>query len=91
MADASPAFVKFLGESSNGVPQTCPMIEEIERAGCHHVLAYPTGKRPRKVYDDALMFIARMIDGPDIRIFGRAISMQYSVGRDGATPSDIAC
>lgn len=89
VADASQAFVKFLGESNNRVPQTCPTIEEIERAGCDHVLAYPNSKRPRRVKDGALMFIARMVDGPDIRIFGRAIGMQHVEGRDDATTADI--
>ena len=36
------------------------------------------------------MFIARLTDEPDIRIFGRAIGMEHEPGRDDATSSDIA-
>jgi hypothetical protein len=90
VADASQAFVKFLGESSNRKPLSFPTIEEIEPAGCHWALGYPEKKRPRNVKDGAVMFIARLVDGPDIRIFGRAIGMPYVPGRDDATPEDIA-
>lgn len=90
VADATQAFVKFLGESNNRVPVTCPTVEEIIRAGCHLVLAYPAKKRPRSVKDDALMFIARLTDEPDIRIFGRAVGMLYVPVRDDATPADVA-
>jgi hypothetical protein len=90
VANATQAFVKFLGESSNRVPLSCRTAEEIERAGCHRLLAYPTRKRPRSVKDDALMLIARLTDEPDIRIFGRAIGMRYVPGRDDATLEDIA-
>jgi hypothetical protein len=91
VADASQAFVKFLGESDNRVPLGCPTVEEIERAGCQRVLAYPTSKRPRRVKDEALMYIARLTEQPnDIRIFGRAVGMAYIVGRDDASADDIA-
>lgn len=91
VADATQAFVKFLGESSNRVPLSYRTVDELERAGCHKVLAYPAGKRPRAVRNDALMYIARLTDQPnDIRIFGRAVGMAYVDGRDDATPADIA-
>ena len=86
-ADADQAFVKFLGEGHNRVPVCLPTIEEIEGTGCHWAVAYP--RRPRRVEDGAVMFIARLTDEPDIRIFGRAISMKYHPGRDDASPEDI--
>ena len=88
-ADADQAFVKFLGEGHNRVPVCLPTIEEIEAAGCHWAVAYPATRRPRRVEDGAVMFIARLTDEPDIRIFGRAISMKYHPGRDDASPEDI--
>ena len=91
VADAGQAFVKFLGESSDREPLTFATVDELKRAGCHRVLAYPASKRPRRVKDDALMFIARLTDQPnDIRVFGRALGMAYADGRDDATPGDIA-
>ena len=90
MADAAQAFVKFLGEGANRVPQSCLTIEEIERAGCHWAVAYPASKRPSGVEDDAIIFIARLTRDPnDIRIFGRAVGMKHQPGRDDATSADI--
>ena len=91
VANASQAFVKFLGESDNRVPLSCPTVDEMERAGCHRVLAYPASKKPRRVRDDALMYIARLTAQPnDIRIFGRAVGMAYVDVRDDASAADIA-
>lgn len=91
VADASQAYVKFLGEGDNRVSLSFSTIEEIERAGCHWAVAYPTSKRPSGVKDDAVIFIARLTHDPnDIRIFGRAIGMKHEPGRDDATPADIA-
>ena len=91
LADAPQAFVKFLGESDNRVPLSCPAIEEIERSGCHWAVAYPASKRPSGVPDDAIIFIARLTHDPnDIRIFGRAVGMRHQRGRDDATSADIA-
>ena len=89
-ADAPQAFVKFLGQRSNRVPLPFPVLNEIDRAGCHWTLAYPASKRPRRVRDGAVMYIARLTDEPDIRIFGRAIGVAHEPGRDDATPGDIA-
>ena len=88
-ADPPQAFVKFLGEGSNRVPTSFETTEEVRRAGCHWALAYPEGKRPRAAKDGAVMFIARLTDEPDIRIFGRAVAMRHEPGRDDATPADI--
>ena len=59
-ADADQAFVKFLGEGNNRVPVCLPTIKEIEETGCHWAVAYPATKRPRRVEDGAVMFIARL-------------------------------
>ena len=90
VADADQAFVKFLGEGDNRVPASCTTIEEIKRAGCHWAVAYPASKRPTGVEDGAVMFIARLTNERDIRIFGRAVGMKYHPGRDDASPEDIA-
>ena len=91
MADARQAFVKFLGEGDNRVPLSFTTIEEIERAGCHWAVAYPSSKRPTGVEEDAIIFIARLTRDPnDIRIFGRSVGMRHQPGRDDATAADIA-
>ena len=88
-ANAPQAFVKFLGQSDDRVSLLCPTLDEIVRAGCHWALGYPASKRPRNVKNGAVMFIGRLTDKKDIRIFGRAIGMAYERDRDDATPEDI--
>ena len=91
VADASQAFVKFLGTSADRVSLSRSIVGEIESSGCHWAVAYPATRRPRGVRNDAVIFIARLTQDPaDIRVFGRAIGMEYKSGRDDATPADIA-
>ena len=90
VADADQAFVKFLGEGHNRVSISSTTKEEIKETGCHWALAYPANRRPRNVEDGAVMFIARLTNEPDIRIFGRAIGMKHHPVRDDASPEDIA-
>jgi len=91
VADASQAYVKFLGEGSNRAPLSLSTMEEIVRSGCHWAVSYPASKRPSGVRDDALIFISRLTREPnDIRIFGRAVALRHVPGRDDATPEDIA-
>ena len=89
VADAQRAFVKFGGTGDNRESVSRTTIEEIKSAGCHWAVAYPSNRRPRNVKDGAVMFMARLTDEPDIRIFGRAIGMKHRPGRDDATAEDI--
>lgn len=89
ITDVSQAFVKFLGDRRNRVSLDCPTLEELERAGCHWALAYPKNRRPRGVENGAVMYMARLVKGRDIRVFGRGIGMKYDSSRDDATPADI--
>lgn len=85
------ASVKFFGEGHRRSPLSMPIIEAIERAGCHWALTYPASKRPTGVEDGALLFISRLTGDPaDIRVFGRAVGLRHVPGRDDATPADIA-
>ena len=90
VADAPQAFVKFFGVSGDRLPRSTKILEEVKRSGCHWACTYPKGKRPRMVNEGAIMFIARLVHGPnDIIIYGRAVAMEYESGRDDATPADI--
>jgi len=93
MSLATQSFVKFLGMGSDRVALGASTKSEIERAGCHRILAYPKGKRPTGVHDGALMFIGRLTrhdSDNDIRIFGRARAYAHEPGVDDATWADIA-
>ena len=89
-SDPPQAFVKFAGEGNDRVPLDCPTIEAIKRGGSHWALAYPAGGgRPTGVRAGAVMFISRLVKGPDIRVYGRAIALKHQEGRDDATQADI--
>ena len=85
------AFVKMLGDSATRVPLSHPVIEELHSSGCHWAVCYPLDRRPRAPKDGAVMLMGRLTRDPDdIRIFGRAIGIEYQEGRDDATEADIA-
>ncbi len=88
--DSEQAFVKFLGEGNDRAPLATTTLDEVKGSGSHWALAYPTSRRPRSVRDDAVMFIARLVEDGDIRVFGRALGMAYTPGRDDATDADVA-
>ena len=87
-SDASQVFVKLLGMTDSRVPMSSPILEELSNGGCHRAVAYPRNKRPRSVEDGDVIFMGRLAEGPDIRIFGRAVGMKYKPGRDDATEED---
>ncbi len=90
LVDAPQWFVKFFGESDNRASPEKLVIDEVERSGSHWACTYPKNKRPRQVQDEAVMFMGRLVDGPDISVFGYAIGSAYHKGADDATEADIA-
>ena len=90
VSDASQAFVKFMGLGADRVPPSASILNVIGWEGCHWAACYPTGRRPRSVKNDAIIFMGRLTSNPnDIRVFGRAIGIAYRPGRDDATEADI--
>ncbi|MDE0448935.1 MAG: phospholipase D family protein [Spirochaetaceae bacterium] len=87
--DVPQAFVKLLGESSNRAALSLSTVEGIVRSCCHWAVGYPAKKRPRSVEDGAAMFISRLVEGSDSRVFGVATAMKHVPGRDDATEHDI--
>ena len=88
-SDASQAFVKLIGKSDSRAPLSSPIFEELTGGGCHWAVAYPRNRRPRSVEDGDAIFMGRLAEGPDTRIFGRAIGMKHKPGEDDATEEDI--
>jgi hypothetical protein len=89
VASAEQGFVKFFGEGHNREVQSHQVLDEVKSSGAHWACTYPTTKKPRKVRDGAIMFMARIVKPSDILIFGRGIGLQYREGRDDATRADI--
>ena len=70
VADASQAFVKFLGMGNNRVSLSASTIEDIKSGGSHWAACYPANKRPRRVKDGAVIFMGRLTSDPnDICVF----------------------
>ena len=95
IADASQAFVKFFGGSSqesHRLDLSHSIIKAVKDGEYDRILGYPTGgNRPRQVHDGDVMFIAQMTKEPnDHRIFGWATAMRHRDGLDEATDEDIA-
>jgi hypothetical protein len=89
--ESRQAFVKFFGYSGDRVLRSLSILDEVRGSGSHWACAYPKDKRPRRVDDGAIMFIARLVKDPaDIVIYGRAIGMRHVDDRDDASAADIA-
>jgi hypothetical protein len=89
-ARAAQSFVKFFGSNVDRAARIGTTLSAVQKAGNHKVCAYPIGKRPRQVQDGALIFMGRLVEGPnDVMIYGRAIAKHYEVGADDATEADI--
>lgn len=83
-------FVKFLGEGTNRALRSRSTLDELKSSGAHWSVGYPNKRTPRQPRDGDVMFISRMVYGPnDIIIFGRALSIAHDEIRDIATVEDI--
>lgn len=87
---APQAFVKFFGQGDDRIEWTTPVLEEVRGAGCHWACTYPASKRPRSVFDGAVMFMAHFVENPnDTLIYGRATAIRHVDKRDVASQEEI--
>jgi len=83
-------YIKFLGGTNNRVELDFPTTEEVREALCHYACCFPLKKAPRQVNDGDVIFIARMTENPsDFAIFGRAVALKHTKGRDTASMQEI--
>lgn len=84
-------YIKFFGKSDNRVELDFPIKTEIDRALCHYACGFPLKKQPQQVNEGDVIFMARMTENPyDYSIFGKAIALKYTEGRDRASKQEIA-
>ncbi|WP_461639196.1 phospholipase D family protein [Labilibaculum euxinus] len=84
-------YIKFFGKSDNRVELNFPITTEIDGALCHYACGFPLKKRPQQVKEGDIIFMARMTKNPnDYAIFGKAIALKYTEGRDIASKQEIA-
>ncbi len=88
---AERGFVKFFGSSRERAQRTLPVLEQLRRSGGHWACGYPAGRRPRAPRDGDVIFMGRLVGGPDdTLICGRALARRYEQGRDDASAEDLA-
>jgi hypothetical protein len=83
------AFLKFFGTSANRANLDEPIADIVERSECTWACTYPPNKRPRQVEDGDEIFMAYLITGGDLRVFGRAIGRKHRPGLDEATEEEM--
>lgn len=89
-APTQPSFVKLFGEGAKRADRTQSVRWAVERTGCHWACTYPPTKRPRRVADGSIMFMAYLVSDPDdIVIFGRAVGRRHRDDVDVATADEI--
>ena len=71
-------YVKFFGEDKKRMNLECKVRDEIERALCHYACGFSEKKKPKKIKDDDIIYMARMTEKPnDHAIFGRAEAIKF--------------
>ncbi len=84
-------YIKIFGNSDNRVTLDFPITKEIDSALCHYACGFPLKKQPQQVNEGDIIFMARMIENPnDYAIFGKAVALKYTKGRDKASEKEIA-
>ena len=84
-------YVKFFGKADSRAELNFPVVREIKSALCHYACCFPSSKKPRQVNEGDVVFMARMTKHPyDYAIFGKAIALKYTDGRDQASKQEIA-
>jgi len=86
---AQRAFVKFIGNRSDPWDVSSTTIASVNGSDCHRALYYSEHKRPTGVAEGDIMFIGRITNDGDIRIFGRAIAIKHDPERDEVTEAEI--
>ena len=84
-------YIKFFGTTKSRVSHDFIVRDEVTRAQCHYACTFSEKKKPKKMNDGDIVFMARMLKSPKgFGIFGRAEAIKYQEGRDRATENEIA-
>lgn len=83
-------FIKFYGTNYERADRDVEVIDEVSGTHCHFAVTFSKSNgRPRRYQDGDIVYLARMINGGDYSIFGRAIARRHIDDRDIASPEDI--
>ncbi|MEO8255642.1 MAG: phospholipase D family protein [Flavobacterium sp.] len=82
-------FIKFYGNGDNREDWDEDAINQLAETHCHFAVTFPDGRRPIRYSDGDVVYMARMIEGGEYAIFGKAIARQHYRNRDVASEKDI--
>lgn len=83
-------FVKFYGTGDERASLSVSTKDMVAETHCHFAVTFPKGNgRPRRYQEGDVVFIARMVEGQDYAIFGKAIARSHVDHRDIASQEDI--
>lgn len=83
-------YVKFFGSAESRRPFDYLIRDEIERGLSHYACGFPENKKPRRINEGDVIYLARMTDPADYAIFGKAEAIKYVESRDRFSKSEIA-
>lgn len=83
-------FVKFYGQNHVRADLSKRVIDEVTESHCHFAVTFSEESGVPKRYNDGdVVYMARMLEGRDYAIFGRAIAKKHIRGVDEASNEDI--
>ncbi|MEC7782165.1 MAG: phospholipase D-like domain-containing protein [Bacteroidota bacterium] len=83
-------FIKFYGTKDSRAHQDENITDLVAGSHCHFAVTFSNKNgRPRRYQDGDVIFLARMMQGGDYSIFGRAIALKHIDSRDIASEEDI--
>jgi len=83
-------YIKFFGTGNKGRQELDYSVRDtISSSLCHYACTYPINRRPKRINDGDIIFMARMTKHPnDYSIFGKAIAKKHRNGIDDATEKE---
>lgn len=81
-------YVKFFGRADYRATYDYLVREEIDRALSHYACGFSISKKPRRINDGDIIFMARMVTPNNYAIFGRAEAIKFDDKRDIASEED---
>ncbi len=84
-------FIKFYGRGNKRADWNENVNDIVKGTHCHFAITFPKGKgdkRPIRYNEGDIVYMARMIDGGEYAIFGKAIARKHDRIRDVASMED---
>jgi hypothetical protein len=83
-------YIKFFGTGNKGRQELNYSVRDtINSSLCHYACTYPINRRPKRINDGDVIFMARMTKHPnDYSIFGKAIAKRHRNIIDDATEKE---